>query len=476
MAELTARLIAGVPTLPALIQDRLVQALPGPLFSLILDRLLYLGKPLFFGGLLLFQLLLGGLVGLIIARWHRPIEILAVLWVLTGAVVLPLAGRPAFAASAGFAVASLLAFAIFGLVLEALLRPVWGRGQPSSDAARSDPGMARRQVLTGIVLFVTSAILARRTIGNLPTLPALGGSSGSEGGPAPGLPAEISPPNDFYLVSKNIDDPQVKVDGWRLQVDGLVDRPLTLTYAEVLAMPAKDVTRTLECISNEVGGDLISNGQWTGVQLSEVFARAGVHEDAQVLHFTSVDGYTENMTIRKAMDANTLLVYKLDGQPLPNKHGFPLRVLGAGTYGMKNPKWLTRIELGAKASQGFWEQQGWNPDAAVQTMSRIDTPSVGSVPAGNVMFNGLAFAGDRGIQRVELSTDGGRTWQNAHLLPAAGPLTWTFWQSAAKLATGRYTVQVRATDGSGRLQTAQQADPFPAGATGYHTIQILVYG
>ena len=147
VAELAARVIAGVPTLPELVQDRVVQALPGPLFSLILDRLLYLGKPLFFGSLLLAQLVLGGLVGLILARWHRPVEILAALWVLTGAVLPPLSGQPAFAASAAVALTSLLAFAIYGLVLEALVQPALSGASEPDAGTPFYRAVARRDVL-----------------------------------------------------------------------------------------------------------------------------------------------------------------------------------------------------------------------------------------------------------------------------------------------------------------------------------------
>jgi hypothetical protein len=286
----------------------------------------------------------------------------------------------------------------------------------------------------------------------------------------------VTSPKDFYLVSKNLLDPEIDANSWRLQVNGLVDHPLTLRYADVLALPAEDYYQTLECISNEVGGPLMSNGRWTGVRLSEVLRRAGVQAPARQLHFTCADGYSENMTLAQAMLPTTFLVYKLGGQPLPTKHGYPLRVLTAGTYGMKNPKWLTGIEAVATGAVGFWEQQGWNPDAPVQTMSRIDSPQAGTVSAGSVAIGGVAFAGDRGIQRVELSLDGGQTWQATDLLPPLSPLTWVFWRTAATLQPGVTDLVVRATDGTGRLQTDQQTDTFPSGASGYHRIRLQVRG
>jgi DMSO/TMAO reductase YedYZ molybdopterin-dependent catalytic subunit len=329
-------------------------------------------------------------------------------------------------------------------------------------------------------------VLARRVIGTLPSPPLRPETPGAPAATADGAPsgtetagtsgAAVTSPQDFYVVSKNLLDPVLNADSWRLQVTGLVDHPLTLRYADVLALPAEDFYQTLECISNEVGGPLMSNGQWTGVRLAEVLRRAGVQAGARQLHFTSADGYTENMSLEQAMLPTTFLVSHLDGHPLPAKHGYPLRVLGAGTYGMKNPKWLTRIEVVPAGPAGFWEQQGWNPDAPVQTMSRIDTPKAGSIAAGSVAIGGVAFAGDRGLQRVELSTDGGQTWRETELLPPLGPLTWVFWRTSATLQPGAVDLVVRATDGTGRLQTDRQTDTFPAGASGYHHVRLQVRG
>ena len=234
--------------------------------------------------------------------------------------------------------------------------------------------------------------------------------------------------------------------------------------------------RTLECISNEVGGDLISTGWFTGVRMSEVLRRAGVRPGAAELHFTSADGYTENMALDKAMDAETFLVYRLGGEPLPQKHGYPLRVLGAGIYGMKNPKWLQRIEVAAQAPDGFWEQQGWTPDAVVKTMSRIDTPGAALPSAGPVEIAGIAFAGDRGIRQVEVSTDAGKSWRQAMTDPPLGPLTWVFWHFVANLAPGSHGLEVRATDGKGELQTDRATDTFPEGATGHHKVNVRISG
>jgi DMSO/TMAO reductase YedYZ molybdopterin-dependent catalytic subunit len=208
-----------------------------------------------------------------------------------------------------------------------------------------------------------------------------------------------------------------------------------LTYADLLALPPVATYRTLECISNEVGGDLMSNGWWTGVRLGDVLQLVGVQPDATALRFTSVDDYTETMSLAQALDPDTLLAYALSGKPLPAKHGFPVRVLGAGTYGMKNPKWLARIQVAASVEPGFWEEQGWDPDAPVQTMARTA----------------------------------------AQLLPSLGPSTWVFWQVPWQPpGPGQTTLVARATDGTGQVQTDRRTDTFPQGATGLHTIQVRV--
>ncbi|HLG72385.1 MAG TPA: molybdopterin-dependent oxidoreductase [Chloroflexota bacterium] len=478
LVELAARVVASVPTLPELFQDRLVQALPGPVFSFMLARLLYLGKPLLFAGLLLLQLLAAGLVAHAIARWDwRPASVVvAGLWAVTGLVLLPLAGEAPFGGSPAVAVVTLLAFAAYVLIFEGLRLPPSAPSQWHAAGPFLSQAAARRDVIAGVLLLAAAAVLARRALGAIPSLSSggkTGGTPRSPQGGEGGLPPPMTPADQFYVVSKNIDDPTVDAGNWSLQLSGMVDHPLKLSYTDITSMPSQEFVRTLECISNEVGGDLISNGIWTGVRLSDVLNKAGMQGGAKVLNFTSVDGYTENMSLEKAMDPNTFLAYKLDGQPLPPKHGYPVRVLGVGTYGMKNPKWLTKIEVAGSAEQGFWEQQGWNPDAIVQTMSRIDSPHQGDVvPAGTVA--GIAFAGDRGIQKVELSIDGGKTWQPADLLPPLGPLTWVFWRTSISLESGPYDVQVRATDGSGQLQTNRRADPFPAGSSGYHHARIEV--
>jgi hypothetical protein len=171
-----------------------------------------------------------------------------------------------------------------------------------------------------------------------------------------------------------------------------------------------------------------------------------------------------------------MVAHQLDGAPLPDAHGFPARVLIPGRYGMKGPKWLQEIEVAAAEGGGFWEQQGWDSQAVVLTTSRFDSPRDGAVlRLGEVPLAGVAFAGRRGVQAVEWSADGGRTWAAADLRPPLSPLTWVLWQATWMPASeGEHTLVVRARDGGGSLQTGAQAPSFPNGATGHHTIRVSV--
>jgi len=243
-------------------------------------------------------------------------------------------------------------------------------------------------------------------------------------------------------------------------------------------LPAVDVYRTLECISNDIGGDLISNGYWTGVRLADVLDRAGVKPDANALFLASADGFTSSLMLDQARDPSTLLVYGLNGATLPTRHGFPLRLLATGIYGMKNPKWITQIDAVSGTRPGYWQQQGWDERGIIQTMTEVLLPANGATaPAGVVSVGGVAFAGSRGIDRVEVSTDGGSAWAEAELLRSLGPSTWTFWRFAWQPSqAGSYTIVVRATDGLGTLQSSRRTDSFPVGATGYHQVRVRVAG
>jgi DMSO/TMAO reductase YedYZ molybdopterin-dependent catalytic subunit len=188
----------------------------------------------------------------------------------------------------------------------------------------------------------------------------------------------------------------------------------------------------------------------------------------------SSDGYTESFPLHE-LTGDHLLATHLNDQPLPPAHGYPARFIFPGRYGMKQPKWVTRIRFSASDQPGYWENNGWDERAIVKTMSRIDRPLDGAaLPAGSTAMHGIAFAGDRGISAVELSWDAGKSWHAAELQPEFSRYAWRFWQLNPSLSAGQYRISVRARDGQGRLQTSNPTATLPNGADGYHTITIVI--
>jgi DMSO/TMAO reductase YedYZ molybdopterin-dependent catalytic subunit len=284
----------------------------------------------------------------------------------------------------------------------------------------------------------------------------------------------ITPNSDFYVVSKNVIDPSVQVDRWSLELTGLVRTPHSWTLAQLQALDSESRIITLECISNEVGGHLISTAQWRGVTLKTLLAAAGgALPSATHLIFYGVDSYATSLPLEVLFEAETLLAWEMNGEPLPEPHGFPLRALVAGRYGEQSAKWLSRIEITDHPFKGFYQSQGWG-DGPLSTMSRIDTPT-GHATVGPLTVSGIAFGGLHAITRVEVSADGGSTWHDATLLPETAPQAWRFWQWTWHPATpGRYTLMVRATDSTGNPQIGKMQPGVPNGATGWHTVQVLV--
>ena len=290
----------------------------------------------------------------------------------------------------------------------------------------------------------------------------------------PVLVPEITPNESFYITTKNFIDPTVDGNSWKITFKGLVDNPFTLTLKDVQALPMVNRVQTLACISNDVGGDLIGNAKWKGVSFRDLLLRAKPRDGVVDVIVRGADGYTDSFPISVAMDNEVVLAYEMNGAPLPQRHGYPARLLVPGIYGMKNCKWITEVELVNSDYKGYWEGQGWSDTAIYQTMSRIDYPNTLNVPAGPLYIGGVAFAGNRGIQRVEVSTDNGQTWNAASLRPALGKYTWVQWTYPWQAAKGEYSLVVRATDGTGAVQTADKNPTYPDGATGYHYRQVRV--
>jgi DMSO/TMAO reductase YedYZ molybdopterin-dependent catalytic subunit len=236
------------------------------------------------------------------------------------------------------------------------------------------------------------------------------------------------------------------------------------------------------CISYDLlaGDRYIGNQRWRGFPVADLLDRAGVRPEARFVVWRSADDYAESLPIDVARDPGTWIVFEMDGRPLDADHGFPARVLIPDRFGMKGPKWLTGIVLGETNEPGYWVERGWDAEAFEKIMSRIDLPQAGdAVPAGTPFpVTGIAFAGDRGLSRVEVSADGGETWTEARLEDATttplGPLTWVRFRAEVTAARpGRASLLVRATDGTGALQVEEPTPPLPDGATGWHRVDVV---
>lgn len=287
-----------------------------------------------------------------------------------------------------------------------------------------------------------------------------------------GLTPEITSNSAHYVVDEEILDPVIEANEWSLSITGLVDRPTVVSYDELVRMQAVERYQTLMCISNEVGGDLISTALWTGVPLKAILDGAGIEAGATEVVFRAAGGYSDSIPAEQAMDESTLIAIGMNGRVLPRAHGYPARLLSTGTYGYKNPKWLTGIEVVAAPYQGFWQQRGWDKEGRVNTMSRIDVPEPGPV-GDTVTIAGIAFAADRGIRRVEISDDDGKTWQEARLKSGLSDTSWRLWLLEWEPpGPGEYELLVRAHDGTGAIQISAHSAPFPSGATGYDGVTV----
>ena len=489
------RFAVGVQALPDVAADALTLILPGGVFGYLIDRLQEFGRPSLIVGVALGLILLGALAGAGAARFldrlPRVARVLVVVGVLA-ALTLPIVLIGGSEDSTGStALATLGYWVLFAVGLE--LGGSRGAAQPLVAG-----GPSRRALLYGAGA-IGAVYLADYLGGRIVTAVRLGGTKPTVAvSPPPSVaPATPVPPgataapatdpfagltgitttNDFYVVTKNgLDDPTVDPGQWRLQVQG--QRPYALSYDELRALPAVSGPRTLECISNIVGGSLISTAVFAGVPLRDLLDRAGVPANTTELRFTSADGYTESIPLDVATDPSTIVAYLMNDQPLPKLHGFPARILMSARYGFKNPKWLTRIEPVAQPYRGYWPQRGWNKDGFVRTFSRLDTPQEQDVvPAGAPfpLVRGVAFSGARGISKVEISVDGGASWADTTLrriLPADDWMPFTYTWPAP--TAGKHDVVVRATDGTGALQDPTERDSFPDGATGYHHTLITV--
>ena len=368
-----------------------------------------------------------------------------------------------------------------------------GMADPGERADSDEPDAGRRRLLSygllgfGVVSGVAGAVITRlvhsvaadRTTFALPRPRT----------PAPPIPADVQPNGvalpsfvtpsaDFYRVDTALVVPQLSHGEWRLRIHGMVDHEATYNFDDLARFDIVETVTTLTCVSNPVGGELISTGVWTGYRLADLLAVAGVHADADMVLSTSIDGFTAGTPVRALTGGrDALLAIGLNDQPLPIEHGYPARLVVPGLYGyVSATKWVVDLELTRfDRAKAYWTRQGWAPRAPIKTESRIDVPKDGQkVPMGPVVFGGVAWAQNRGVRAVEVLIDDGG-WQPAQQGAAYSNDTWRLWSFPWQTkGPGKHTITVRATDNTGATQTADRVDPVPDGATGWHTVDFTV--
>lgn len=502
------RLLVGAATLPELVAERLLPLLNTDQFISLLLRFSPNSKTAPLGLTLLGQFVVGTLAGMAYCglaerldppkrdaahrfpggrAWLLAAAFAGGMWLLGAAIFWPVLegnvyGDLPTTARALTLLAMLLTFAAFAAVTalcwHGLVR-VWDVPEVALPTVRTENGsgrLTRRRALvagaSALAGAVVGALALRGLIGSYLARSNL--TYEGHGAPAPN-PSQLTANDEFYVVSKNVLDPQVDPSRWHLDVNGLVVRPYSLGSGDLAGLPAETRAITLECISNEIDGHLMSTAIWRGTSLSALLDRAGgVKPEGRWVVFHAADGFATSLPLAELLAVRTLLAWEMNGVPLPQRHGFPLRALVPGHYGEQSAKWVTRIEVVENEYKGFYQSQGWSP-APVPTVSRIDAPAAGMVAKGRMTVSGTAYGGARGIRGVEVSADGGATWHAAILTPPLSDQTWVLWRwDWTPPSAGAYELVVRATDGTGARQIETSRGTVPSGATGLHRVRVQV--
>ena len=497
---LFVRVILGIPSLPEMLADAVTQIVPLPVFSALLGALENNAKPLLLAGILLGHLIMGMVLGLVYARvwggsslgssrrlgllvpWSGGLLLAALLWLLAVLAVMPAAGAGFLGVSSrpgpvSMALSTLASSLAFGVALVIFFQGILAV-QPEMSVELPQVDRDRRALIlklasVPVVLLIGGALwqLLGKQMGA--DLQEMGSALRTSGTGL--LPDEITANADFYTVSKNFGDPVVDIQKWNLGLKDQAGRRLTLSYGDLKSLPSVEQVATLMCISNEVGGDLIGNAMWTGVRLRDLLARLG-SVDADRVVFKAWDGYSDSIPFDKAMQDGTILAYLMNGESLPDAHGYPARLVVPGIYGMKNVKWVTAIELVDGDFRGYWQERGWSNVATIKTMSRFDVPARGStLPLAPLSLGGIAFAGDRGISKVEVSPNAGNTWLQMNIKEALSPYAWSLWTGQwLPTEPGDYVLLARAWDKSGQVQDRKDTSTLPDGASGYDGLSLTL--
>ncbi|KAA3646192.1 MAG: molybdopterin-binding oxidoreductase [Chloroflexi bacterium] len=417
----------------------------------------------------LFALFIDNQVGFSAAGFVPKLVWLAFLFVAWGWVLILAVNEagPAFANEEGARFSRRDFLTTGSISLAAVTLGAWGLGRFLRGGTATGPGVAAAPVQIGSG--GTSGPAASPPEEVLAARPA----------PVKGTRSEITPDGEFYRIDINTRALEINEADWKLEVMGLVDEPLNLTLEEIRAMPSQTQVLTMQCISNRIGSDLTGTARWTGVRFKQVMDMAGLQSDAQYFVIRSGDDFFETVSMEDMLDERTLLVYDMNGAPLETKHGFPLRIYIPNRYGMKQPKWIESIEAVDSWVEGYWVVRGWSKEARPRTVSVVDTVAVDMMTGGEdgsktVEVGGMAWAGARGISKVEVQVDDG-AWTEVDLIsPALSPLTWVLWRYDWPFEEGRHVFKVRAYDGAGEIQVVEENPPRPDGATGIHSMSVNV--
>lgn len=312
-----------------------------------------------------------------------------------------------------------------------------------------------------------------------PSSPAAALPAGADlSGGIDGLTPLTTPNGEFYRIDTALIAPRIRPADYRLEMTGMFDSPRSYTLDDLFERAdviERDITLT--CVSNEVGGALVGSARWIGVPLAPLLRENGLRAGSSQLLCRSEDGMTIGAPTRSALDVeDAMLAFGMNGEPLPVVHGFPVRMIIPGLYGYVSAcKWLVNIEATTfDAVDAYWIERDWAADGPIRIASRIDTPEGGrEFPAGRRAVAGVAWAQTRGIAKVEVRVDDGE-WRQARLSPEVGPDLWRQWVLPHDFTPGRHVLTVRATGGDGEVQTDERADPFPAGSTGLHSVEVQV--
>jgi DMSO/TMAO reductase YedYZ molybdopterin-dependent catalytic subunit len=487
------------PPLIASVGQGVIRLAPGAAARQAVDALGTTNKPALLTGTVVVCMAIGAMVGM--ASWRRLRVAIAAYggFALLGtaaAVELARTGVVESAATAGASASAGLALhAWVHRALDADRPSRWARPALDAGGAHLPIGRAvtRRRFLTvasvgaagtaaavgtGRVLQQQAGVEAARAGVVLPPAgDAVGPPPPGAALPAEGISALVTPNEDFFRIDEALVVPRVDLDSWRLEVTGMVERPMSLTFDDLLARDLVERHITIACVSNEVGGDLIGNALWLGVRLADLLEEAGVAPGADQVVGRSVDRFTVGFPTELALDGRDALVaVGMNGEPLPRRHGFPARLVVPGLFGyVSATKWLREIELATFAAfDPYWVQRGWSAEGPVLTQSRIDVPRRGArLRPGPTTIAGVAWAMPSGVRAVDVSVDGG-AWRPATLAAAISDDTWRQWALEWDATPGPHRLAVRATDETGFVQDDTARPVFPRGATGHHHVAVEV--